>query len=201
MKLVLALAAAATLAASPARAAPPTFAAPPGPPSSVEHESGLALKQMLLGEAAAVAVPLALGLGLHWNVDDWILWTSIAAATPLAVGATICAVGNLSWTYDGSCLPPIAGAALGSLTTVGLVLLSERLGDPGSDVNLAPPVFVVLGWFVLQPALSFAGWQRFRRPRSLPAPPAFVFAPPPAMGRGGGRLAGETTLPLLAFAF
>jgi hypothetical protein len=182
----------------PSWSPPPTYLRP-------DPEGYIGLHQMLLGEGIALAVPVVLGGVLtKANVDWRITLGSIAAATPLLMGAVVCGVGRAGDAHDGPCLAPIAGATLGSLAAVGLAALVEHSQDPNSDVHIGTAMVAGLGWFVLQPVLAVTAWHLFKRPRatalSLAAvsPAALIPAEP---RHGLAHVPGESTLPLLSLRF
>jgi hypothetical protein len=175
---------------------------PPGPRSTVPDD-GTLVRQLLLGEAAALAAPaiLAFALGAA-KADTAPTVATIALVTPLAVGGVVCAIGKHGGVYQGSCLAPIGGAMVASLTTVGLVVLAERNRDPNSDVDLGPAMLLFAGWLIAEPALAVVGWRVFRTVRPAPAPdPRTALAMPDEPRRGLARLPGERTVPILSFAF
>jgi hypothetical protein len=175
---------------------------PPGPRPTVPDD-GTFWRQILVGEAAAIAAPAVLVVALGAAKADTVpTVATIALGTPLAVGGVVCAIGKHSAVYEGSCLAPIGGAMVASLATVGLVALAERRRDPDSDVGLGPAMLLFAGWLIAEPALAIAGWRVFRTVRPAPAPdPRTALAVPDQPRRGLVRLSGERTVTLLSFAF
>jgi hypothetical protein len=200
------------------------LAPPPPPPPQFEVHLA-ALQGVLVGVltifAARPIIDLAHGdptilQSLPWgrgtsNGGDWI----IAVATPLVMGTVVCAVGNLSAHFRGSCVPSVVGAYLGTAAMIPLVFLGyamDTAGDnPNSDVHL--PIWTKLATsvaLVVPGAASVGAWHAFSHRR--PGVDGVVLNPLPLLGparpafvaersRGLVRAPGERVVPVLSVGF
>jgi hypothetical protein len=178
-----------------------TEVAPPAP----RFERSLLLGQL----GAAVAIPVAT-IALAASTGDASIGLVVAAASPLALGAAVCAIGNASDFYRGSCVATITGAAIGAFITVPLVILTanEKGGDAKTGNYSAALIAGGVGWLVIQPALAMVFYHGFRRLRSAPPEPRRPLSPPsldrrlPAgPARGFSLLPGQVTVPMLSLSF
>jgi hypothetical protein len=156
-------------------------------PGPADHpaEPGIALGQLLAGGAIGAGATL-----LSIDSRNDVVHTAWIPATPALVGATVCAVGNLSRDYEGDCLPAIAGAYGGAASVLPLGILGAVLAHKQGSTELLDDsaiggliVGMAVGWFVVQPLAATVLWRLYKRPRmkgspALPVPTSSVAATP-----------------------
>ena len=80
-------------------------------------------------------------------------------------GGIVCAIGNVSTAYDGSCAAAIGGSYLGSLLLIPMAFVFNGMGNPNDEV---PAAFVgaLLGYVVGTTVGAVVGWNvgRVRKP-------------------------------------
>jgi hypothetical protein len=163
------------------------------PPMEIARTLG----QVGLGATVATAGLFLVGATLDAEGGPFIFML----ATPAAVGAAVCAVGERG-AYHGSCLVAGAGAYLGAASIVPLVYFSNLVfRDPAAEgAGFIIPTQVVFaflaGWVVVQPVVATFGWRIFADLK--PPPPPRISVTAPRRPNGGPR---ALVLPLLAFGF
>ena len=118
-------------------------------------EPGLIFVESLLGFLATDAGLIAGAVAGGWPI----------LFGPLVTGGLVCAIGNASSSYDGSCGAAIGGAYLGSLLLIPMALVFNGQGNSDDEV---PTFFVgaLLGYVVGTTVGAVVGWNvsRARKP-------------------------------------
>jgi hypothetical protein len=129
----------------------------------------------------------------------------VFVGTPALVGEVVCAVGNGSAHYQGSCAPAIVGAYIGFLSVLPLGVLGTVLFPAAnSDVDDGAGIIFALavGWLVVEPLAATVAWRLWKQPRRatpLGALPAATLARHSEERRSG--LPAAVAVPVLSLAF
>ena len=167
-------------------------------------EPGLIIVESLLGFFATDVGLVAGALSGGWPI----------LLGPALTGGVVCAIGNASGSYDGSCAAAIGGSYLGSLLLIPMALVFVGQSNASDDEVLPSWIAgAVLGYVIGTTVGAVVGWNvsRVRKPRDYADVPrldaiAAARALPwrePLRPRGSllEGAAPQLTTPLLAFRF
>jgi hypothetical protein len=195
----------------------------PAPASTAPEEEdlpseiGLTIGQVFAGAGVAFG-GLLVSISVLEETPEFGL--VLFAATPIAVGAVVSALGN-SGAYRGSGTLTVLGAYVGGASIVPLIWAVTRDG-PGSEggdaLHSSPSIpedallALAVGWLVVQPLMATAAWHLWKRPKPKPRPVVRLFPLEPPPGRSArllvdppprprGATAPALTVPLLTGRF
>jgi hypothetical protein len=164
-------------------AVPPPLLAP-APSSKPAPEIGLGATQLVGGALTTLGAGLVL-IALASRARSAPLGYVGAAVAPGAGSWVVCAAGQSSPTYEGSCGPTFLGGYLGAIALgipmlyVGSAALAPNSSDGGSYHDVGALFGAALGVVIGTAIGATIGWHTSKRRRAGPAPQGFT-TPPPA---------------------
>lgn len=156
----------------------------------------LGVGTLVAGLTMGAAILMAHGAGIGEGIG--IVAMGVLAA-PAIVGGTVCAVGDRSGGYYGTCAAAVAGAYLGMLVSIPMmfIVLESASGDAG--------LYAVLGVLAVGPALGgVIGWHSSRTRQLAPAwTHVGLRTPVPSLPRSlaAAKLGWQVSVPIVAFEF